>query len=675
MKKRLIAVMAFAVAGAASAAPVVWEEYATNPIITGTAEAYYPTVVYDAAQFSGQGEPAPYKMWCDKNLQYYTSSDGIVWTLIGNTLNGVITGVKSTIRHALVEYYPVGFPGVNSGSNPSDQTMYYRLWYWDSAIIYAVSAMRYADSPDGKAWFNDQPLKNGAVPIVSGNFDPGWCRGTYGPSDVLHFPGASNTGTDWAFRMYYDGTTGGAESLGLGFSADGVTWTAYDSAGDGRADPILAGGPASWDLTYVSRCTVIIEGGEHRMWYSGGVGAMDHGIGYAVSTDGITWTKDMSNPVLHKTDANGDPSSVAYWRYNSRTYTPMVVYDSAGFSGHGDNCRYKMWFTGQANWNALGSVAGYARAECAPPNNPPVARCRSVSVTAGDNCAAVVSIDDGSYDPDGGAVTLTQNPPGPFPMGSTTVTLTVTDGVGATDTCTATVTVKDTTPPTITCPADIVVAPAGPAGAHVTFAPLVDDICSGVTAACSPVSGSLFPIGTTLVTCTATDAAGNQSSCAFTVTVRAPNAMKQQVLDAAVALLATLTDKEDRSKLSYAIEHLQKSLSADRWLDALHPKPGSKGEGVFNEEKPAVLKFRELRNSNDSGLTVAQMQGYIDALLATDRLLAEIAIAEAEARGGNAGKIATAREELIKGDAEAGKDHPDKAIDKYKNAWKNAVAA
>jgi hypothetical protein len=34
-----------------------------------------------------------------------------------------------------------------------------------------------------------------------------------------------------------------------------------------------------------------------------------------------------------------------------------------------------------------------------------------------------------------------------------------------------------------------------------------------------PPSGSFFPRGTTLVTCTATDASGNQSTCQFPVTV------------------------------------------------------------------------------------------------------------------------------------------------------------
>jgi hypothetical protein len=57
------------------------------------------------------------------------------------------------------------------------------------------------------------------------------------------------------------------------------------------------------------------------------------------------------------------------------------------------------------------------------------------------------------------------------------------------------------------------------------------------------------------------------------------------------------------------------------------------------------------------------------------KALAEIAIQEAIARTGNASKINNAQTELNKGDDEAGRDHPDKAIDHYKNSWKSAIAA
>jgi len=45
------------------------------------------------------------------------------------------------------------------------------------------------------------------------------------------------------------------------------------------------------------------------------------------------------------------------------------------------------------------------------------------------------------------------------------------------------------------------------------------DNCPGVTVESDPASGSTFPLGTTTVTATATDAAGNTSTCSFTVAV------------------------------------------------------------------------------------------------------------------------------------------------------------
>ena len=81
------------------------------------------------------------------------------------------------------------------------------------------------------------------------------------------------------------------------------------------------------------------------------------------------------------------------------------------------------------------------------PPLPPVARCRHVTVSADVNCRADVSIDDGSFSPNaGGTISLVQSPSGPYPLGDTSVTLTVTDNHGLSNNCVATVTVVDTTP-------------------------------------------------------------------------------------------------------------------------------------------------------------------------------------------------------------------------------------
>ncbi len=86
------------------------------------------------------------------------------------------------------------------------------------------------------------------------------------------------------------------------------------------------------------------------------------------------------------------------------------------------------------------------------------------------------------------------------------------------------VVVADTTLPVISCPAAMtVVNDPGVCGAAVTFAtPAASDTCGAaptVTQTGGPVSGSVFPVGTTTVSFTATDEVGNAANCSFTVTV------------------------------------------------------------------------------------------------------------------------------------------------------------
>jgi hypothetical protein len=81
----------------------------------------------------------------------------------------------------------------------------------------------------------------------------------------------------------------------------------------------------------------------------------------------------------------------------------------------------------------------------------------------------------------------------------------------------------DTTPPVLDCPSSISLLDSvtNGAGEVVIFTvTATDDLDPSPSVVCTPPSGSVFPPGTTVVTCTATDASGNQSTCQFPVTLR-----------------------------------------------------------------------------------------------------------------------------------------------------------
>src|SRR5207248_5141021 len=97
---------------------------------------------------------------------------------------------------------------------------------------------------------------------------------------------------------------------------------------------------------------------------------------------------------------------------------------------------------------------------------------------------------------------------------------------------TQTITVIDNTKPVISCPANITMTVSlGSNNAAVSYSsPTASDNCGVPTVNCSKASGSSFPLGTTSVSCTATDSSNNAGACAFTVTVLTPQGSAQQLI-------------------------------------------------------------------------------------------------------------------------------------------------
>ena len=156
----------------------------------------------------------------------------------------------------------------------------------------------------------------------------------------------------------------------------------------------------------------------------------------------------------------------------------------------------------------------------------------TATATVSDNCACSGS-DNSEACADRHPITVTQSPaPGtPVGLGTHTITLSANDGssnnggAGNTTTTTTTLTVADQTAPVISCPTDIEVflpANSPDTSMAVTYpaATATDNCSTSPTITYSHASGSTFPVGTTTVTATATDAAGNHSECTFNVIVR-----------------------------------------------------------------------------------------------------------------------------------------------------------
>ena len=164
-------------------------------------------------------------------------------------------------------------------------------------------------------------------------------------------------------------------------------------------------------------------------------------------------------------------------------------------------------------------------------NVPPIAVCQDVTIQLDANGMAsttgvIVNVND-----ECGIVSevLSQTDFTCTDIGQNLVTLTVTDVGGNTSTCTATVTVQDNVPPTITCAADAMRNTDAGLCTYQTigteFDPTAtDDNCLVASVSnnynnLASLAGAIFPLGTTQVIWTVTDASGNTATCSFTIVV------------------------------------------------------------------------------------------------------------------------------------------------------------
>jgi hypothetical protein len=158
-------------------------------------------------------------------------------------------------------------------------------------------------------------------------------------------------------------------------------------------------------------------------------------------------------------------------------------------------------------------------------SSPPVLSLPgSIVVEATTPSGAAVSFTATASDANPIAPTLTCTPSSgsTFRLGTNVVSCSATGASGMTANGSFTVQVQDTRSPTMSQPADITSEATGPSGAQVAYpSPPATDLGgpANPTVTCTPASGSMFPLGTTSVKCSATDSAGNTTSATFNVTI------------------------------------------------------------------------------------------------------------------------------------------------------------
>jgi hypothetical protein len=167
-------------------------------------------------------------------------------------------------------------------------------------------------------------------------------------------------------------------------------------------------------------------------------------------------------------------------------------------------------------------------------NGAPIARAGSdvARVCVASGATVPVQLDGSqSFDPEADPLTFAWSEAGvplasgPSPLielgpGEHDIALVVSDGTSSSVADPVHVSIStDTAPPTAVCPASPTVECQDHHGT-ASFTVTASDDCALASASCAPASGSSFPLGTTLDTCTATDAAGHTASCQFSVNVR-----------------------------------------------------------------------------------------------------------------------------------------------------------
>ncbi|HEX6915393.1 MAG TPA: HYR domain-containing protein, partial [Chitinophagaceae bacterium] len=143
----------------------------------------------------------------------------------------------------------------------------------------------------------------------------------------------------------------------------------------------------------------------------------------------------------------------------------------------------------------------------------------TVSTDPGKNYASNVAIGTAVLSTNVNGVVITNNAPAQYPVGVNYVAWTVSDASGLSATVYQKVTVTDNEAPVVTAPANITVSTNAGVAVATGVQTGIATVSDNVGASLSNNAPAVFPLGVTIITWTATDAAGNTGTAVQTVTV------------------------------------------------------------------------------------------------------------------------------------------------------------
>ncbi len=324
-------------------APIVISDFAkdyqtmlTIPFSAGMQSDFSDIRFYDAST----GAERPY--WIESktdsvtaNVYFKTHGVNDLYMYYGNAIaSSVSSGAKT------FDLYDPSNTGLDSGFVKSGSNPVLNLGAvnsWDDAHLYGVSVMQdegiykmwysgsdgvyfrigYATSPDGTTW-----TRHASNPVIDLGINGTW--------DDYHVAYPHVIKDNGVYKMWYSGYNSTNWRIGYATSSDGINWTKYVS------NPVVnLGSGGTWDDMHLVSARVLKENGNtYKMWYSGNAGTR-YRIGYAISTNGISWAKSGFNPVVNIGSSNA-------WD-DDQVYLPMVMREDDG--------TYKMWYTGHDSTN------------------------------------------------------------------------------------------------------------------------------------------------------------------------------------------------------------------------------------------------------------------------------------------------------------------------------------